>query len=158
MFTSAVAQSRSILWHGMLGVAECTAFQSGTREVLEAATTAHDSDELREVGASPVVVLCGRSLGLWAGKLIEAEGDAPRLGAGSGVSHVCTDPRLCSRVLEGRYIPGLRQLSVRDPAPGDADLGKVLRRRPFGDDDDEEDGEDDDGEDEDQASGDDSDT
>lgn len=38
---------------------------------------------------------------------------------------VCTDPRLCSRILEGRYIPGLRQLSVRDPAPGDADLGKA---------------------------------
>jgi len=49
-----------VLWHGMLGVAECSAFQFGTREVLEAAMSAHDSDELREVGASPVVILCGR--------------------------------------------------------------------------------------------------
>lgn len=44
----------------MIGVAECSAFQFGTREVLEAATSAHDSEELREVGASPVVILCGR--------------------------------------------------------------------------------------------------
>lgn len=44
----------------MLGVAECSAFQVGTREVLEAATTAHDGDEAREAGTSPVVILCGR--------------------------------------------------------------------------------------------------
>ena len=47
----------------MIGVAECSAFQFGTREVLEAAMSAHDSDELREAGASPVVILCGRSDG-----------------------------------------------------------------------------------------------
>lgn len=42
-----------------------------------------------------------RSLGLWAGKLIEAEGDAPRLGAGSGVSHVRSvrDIRTVSHIL-----------------------------------------------------------
>lgn len=56
----AVGRSRAVLWHGMLGVAECSAFQFGTREVLEAAMSAHDSEELREVGASPVVILCGR--------------------------------------------------------------------------------------------------
>lgn len=44
----------------MLGVAECSAFQMGTRDVLEAATAAYDSDEARDAGISPVVVLCGR--------------------------------------------------------------------------------------------------
>ncbi|CAM9850423.1 unnamed protein product [Hapterophycus canaliculatus] len=44
----------------------------------------------------------------------------------------------CSRVLEGRTIPGLSQLSERDPPPGDADLGKVLRRGPFGEEDEED--------------------
>lgn len=38
---------------------------------------------------------------------------------------VCGDPVFCTRVLEGRFVPGLAQLSERDPAPGDADLGKV---------------------------------
>lgn len=39
---------------------------------------------------------------------------------------ICTDPVFCSRVLEGRVIPGLSQLSERDPPPGDADLRKVV--------------------------------
>lgn len=56
----AVGRARAVLWHGMLGVAECSAFQFGTRDVLEAAMSAHDSDELREAGTSPVVILCGR--------------------------------------------------------------------------------------------------
>lgn len=56
----AVGRARAILWHGMLGVAECSAFQFGTREVLEAVTSVHDSDEAREAGTSPVVILCGR--------------------------------------------------------------------------------------------------
>lgn len=43
----------------------------------------------------------------------------------SGIAQVCVDPELCTRVLEGRFIPGLGQLSERDPAPVDADLGKV---------------------------------
>lgn len=38
---------------------------------------------------------------------------------------ICADPPFCSRVLEGRYIQGLAQLSERDPAPADADLGKA---------------------------------
>lgn len=48
------------MWHGMIGIAECSAFQTGTREVLEAATVAHEDEEAREAGTSPVVILCGR--------------------------------------------------------------------------------------------------
>ncbi|CAB1098944.1 unnamed protein product [Ectocarpus sp. CCAP 1310/34] len=88
----AVGRARAVLWHGMLGVAECSAFQFGTRDVLEAARSAHDNDEMREAGTSPVVILCGRSLGEWAGRFAEGDegdgDDVPPLGSGSGVSHV----------------------------------------------------------------------
>lgn len=40
---------------------------------------------------------------------------------------ICADPGLCTRVLEGRFVPGLSQISERDPPPEDADLGQVRK-------------------------------
>ncbi|CAN0206355.1 unnamed protein product [Discosporangium mesarthrocarpum] len=56
---AAVGQASTILWHGMIGVAECSAFQQGTRDILEAVVAVHDDIEAREEGKAPIVLLCG---------------------------------------------------------------------------------------------------
>lgn len=58
------------------------------------------------------------------GPLLEAHADQSLI-IFWGLLQVCVNPEFCTRVLEGRIIPGIAQLTERDPPTEDEDLGKA---------------------------------
>ena len=96
-------RSGTILWTGMVGVAECSAFQSGTRELVDAVVAAHDE-------RSAHVVLGGADLGRWASLFLGVEDP---LGDGNCVSHVSPEVDALKRAMMGMPMPGVDCLDVR---------------------------------------------
>ncbi|CAM9153278.1 unnamed protein product, partial [Chrysoparadoxa australica] len=129
LFKEAIGSASTIIWHGTLGIVECSAFQQGTREVLEAVTLTHDNLDAKEAGNSPVVTLCGTALAFWARRFFETDNDELLLGEGEGVSHVFSDSVLCRMVLEGKQVPGLGSFLQREPLEDELLLEEVLRDR-----------------------------
>jgi len=135
-----ISDARTVLWNGLLGVCESSAFQSATREILEALTTAHDreveeatgvvdpsteekgeegKDEEKEGAVEPAkepvtTFFVGHSTTLWIKRFLredEEEGLVP----GQGFSHFSTDSRFAQLVLSGKPMVGIQALSRRRP-------------------------------------------
>lgn len=113
---SAVLRCETILWHGMVGVCESSAFQSGTRGLLDVVMSAHSATDGRK-GPPPLVVLAGTSLTDWTKKIFTSNNEGMELGFGEGVAHLCSNAPLCQRLIEGRPIPRMHTLTQRVPVP-----------------------------------------
>ncbi len=92
-FNKIIAESKTIIWNGPLGVFEFPAFAGGTKKVAEA------------IGKSDAVSIIG---GGDSASAVEQSGFAER------VSHISTGGGASLELLEGKILPGIEALSNRD--------------------------------------------
>lgn len=93
MFAKAIAEARTILWNGPMGVFEVPTFAAGTRALAEA------------VGRSSAVTVIGGGDTVAA---VEQAGCADRM------THISTGGGASLELLEGRVLPGVAALLDRD--------------------------------------------
>ncbi|MBN2538193.1 triose-phosphate isomerase [candidate division WOR-3 bacterium] len=93
LFRKVLADARTVVWAGPLGMFEKDAFATGTNEIARAVAA------LTETGATTVV---------GGGDTLAA---LSRAGLRDKVSHVSTGGGACLQFLEGRILPGIRALA-----------------------------------------------
>jgi len=103
-----VEKSNTVVWTGLVGVAQCSAFQNGTRELTEAVVSAHEDRNAH-------VMLGGADLVKWAGLFSDLELEGTAIGDGNGVTHTFKSLELAKRLLAMVPVPGLEKLATRDP-------------------------------------------
>jgi hypothetical protein len=133
-----VEKSNTVVWTGLVGVAQCSAFQNGSRELMDAVVAAHED-------RNALVVLGGGELVKWGALFADLDRDGPEgLGDGNGVTHAFKNLDLAKRLLAMVPVPGVELLATRDPTETEAMLEEEVRAKRLMDgamsEDDDEDG------------------
>ncbi len=92
-FSSVLAQARTVVWAGPMGVFEREAFSQGTRAVAQAIAEATGRGATTVVGGGDTVAALAR------------------FGLSDRVSHVSTGGSACLKFLEGKNLPGIAALA-----------------------------------------------
>ena len=147
-------RANTIVWTGLVGVAQCSAFQNGTRELVEAAVQAHED-------RNAFVMIGGDELVKWTGLFSGLEENGP-VGNGDGVTHAFQSNELARRVLSMIPAPGVESIGTREPSAVELMLEEEVRAKRLMDgvvseEEEEEDDEEEDEDDDDDADGDDGD-
>jgi len=108
LFKELIERCGTVLWTGLVGVAQCSAFQNGSRELVEAVVQAHED-------RNSLVMLGGEDLVRWADLFADLDPESGPLGDGNGVTHTFKDLELAKRLLSLVPIPGLEGMLTRDP-------------------------------------------
>lgn len=111
----------TIIWTGLVGVAQCSAFQNGTRELVEAAQQAHDD-------RNALVMLGGANLVKWATLFSGLEDNVP-LGNGNSVTHAFRTVDLAKRTLSLVSVPGVDVIVTREPTETELMLEEEIRAK-----------------------------
>mmetsp|Transcript_26024 Transcript_26024/g.33826 ORF Transcript_26024/g.33826 Transcript_26024/m.33826 type:complete len:1676 (+) Transcript_26024:31-5058(+) len=106
LFKELLERCNTILWTGLVGVAQCSAFQQGTRELVDAVVSSHE-----DRGA--LVVLGGKELNKWSNLFYHSE-DFITLGNGNGITHAFKDINVAKRLLSMVPIPSIDIISLRE--------------------------------------------
>ena len=98
----------TVLWTGLVGVAQCSAFQNGSRELVEAVVQAHED-------RNTLVMIGGDELVRWAELFADLDPESGPLGDGNGVTHAFKDLEIGKRLLSMVPAPGLEGMLRREP-------------------------------------------
>ena len=99
-------RSNTIIWTGLVGVSQCSAFQNGTRELVEAAVQAHED-------RNALVMMGGGDLVKWAGLFSGLDENGP-LGNGNGVTHAFKSMELGKRLLSMIPVAAIDGIQTRE--------------------------------------------
>jgi 3-phosphoglycerate kinase len=121
LFKELVERCNTILWTGLVGVAQCSAFQQGSRELVESVISAHE-----DKGA--LVVLGGEELNKWANLFHHSE-DYVMLGDGNGITHSFKNIHVAKRLLSMVPIPCVDIMTTREPNEEELMLEEEIRAK-----------------------------
>jgi len=116
-----VERSNTVIWTGLMGVAQCSAFQNGTRELVEAVVQAHED-------RNALIVLGGDDLVKWASLFSGLEENGP-LGDGNGITHAFRSADLGKKLLSLIAVPGIETMASREPTEGEVMLEEEIRAK-----------------------------
>jgi len=122
LFKELVERSNTVIWTGLVGVAQCSAFQNGTRELVESVVQAHED-------RNTMVMLGGGDLVRWAGLFADVGEENGLLGDGLGVTHTFKNLDLTKRLLSKVPVPGIRSMSTRNPNEEELMLEEEIRAK-----------------------------
>lgn len=111
---ASVQRARTVVWSGLLGAADCAAFQTATRELTDACFAAREE---RGLG----IVLVGQATSTWVPRFAAVEEDLD-------VTHVTDDQRFAG-LFVGAPFPGLDAVQTREPLPDELLLDAERRAR-----------------------------
>lgn len=118
-----VEKSNTVVWTGLVGVAQCSAFQNGSRELMEAVVAAHED-------RNALVVLGGAELVKWGALFADLDQEGPNgLGDGNGVTHAFKNLDLAKRLLAMVPVPGVEILNEREPTEMETMLEEEVRAK-----------------------------
>ena len=118
-----VEKSNTVVWTGLVGVAQCSAFQNGSRELMEAVVAAHED-------RNALVVLGGAELVKWGALFADLDQEGPNgLGDGNGVTHAFKNLDLAKRLLAMVPVPGVDILNEREPTEMETMLEEEVRAK-----------------------------
>lgn len=95
IFTEAILGAKTILWNGPAGVFEFDAFAKGTKAAMDAVVKATDNGAISIVGGGDTATAVAK----W--------------GMESRISHVSTGGGASLELLEGKNLPGVAALSLK---------------------------------------------
>jgi phosphoglycerate kinase len=95
LFEETIGEAKTILWNGPAGVFEFDAFANGTKNMLDAAVKAAQSDKIVIIGGGDTATV------------------AAKYGVESSLSHVSTGGGASLELLEGKDLPGVSALSSK---------------------------------------------
>jgi hypothetical protein len=117
-----IERSNTVVWTGLVGVAQCSAFQNGSRELVEAVVQAHED-------RNALVVLGGADLVRWAALFADLDPESGSLGDGNGVTHSFANLKLAKRLLSMVPVPGISGVTSREPSESEIMLEEELRAK-----------------------------
>merc|ERR1712061_25346 len=92
MNAKAVAESKTILWNGPMGVFEMASFEKGTKSLMDAVVTATGSGVVTVIGGGDTATAC------------------KKYGTEDKVTHCSTGGGASLELLEGKILPGIATL------------------------------------------------
>jgi phosphoglycerate kinase len=95
MYAAEIAQARTIVWNGPMGVFEMPAFAKGTLEIAKAVAAATDAGATSIVGGGDSVAAAHQS------------------GVSAKISHISTGGGASLEFLGGRKLPGVEALTEK---------------------------------------------
>ena len=93
IFAQAIAESRTILWNGPMGVFEMASFENGTKSMMDTVVEATKAGVITVIGGGDTATAC------------------KKYGTEDKVTHVSTGGGASLELLEGKELPGIAALS-----------------------------------------------